>query len=187
MMPDTPRPTGEDAARSPAYSPAMLPVVARELIMRSAEDQRLTKEATARKLPHLLKQLRKCRRTNADALAGIVSTYGWPTVELVKEQASVAALMILLHATSLEQQLNCLDLIRAAVDRGDSPAIHLAYIDDQCNIAQRRKQLYGTCIDPASGAPYPIHDPSGVDARRKAAGMTTLAEQMSALRAGTHH
>ncbi|MFF1421087.1 DUF6624 domain-containing protein [Streptomyces sp. NPDC058280] len=155
--------------------------LARDLLRRIAEDSRLT--AAAQRLPasHLRRLLTRCHAENAEALRHIVTAHGWPTAALVGEDASTAALMILLHSDDLGFQLACRDLIAAAVALGDCPPIHGAYVTDRCAVSMGRPQVYGTRYTPL-GRPYPVVDPEGVDDRRRAVGLRTMADEQQALR-----
>jgi hypothetical protein len=155
--------------------------LARELLRRTAEDNELT--ARAQRLPgsHLRGRLAACRAANAEALRAAVGAYGWPTADLVGSDASTAALMILLHADDLPFQLACRDLIAEAVGLGLCSPIHGAYAADHCAVALGQPQAYGTKYSPL-GRPHPILDPEGVDARRQAIGLRTMAAEQQALR-----
>lgn len=163
------------AERTPAGA------LARQLLELAAEDNEMT--AAAQRLPgaHLRRRLADCRGRNAEVLRKAVAAYGWPTAGVVGAEASTAALMILLHADDLPFQLTCRDLIAEAVGLGHCPPIHGAYAADHCAVALGRPQSYGTKYT-SLGRPYPILDPEGVDARRRAVGLRTMAAEQQALR-----
>ncbi|MFG3259065.1 DUF6624 domain-containing protein [Streptomyces sp. NPDC048172] len=156
--------------------------VARDLLLRAEEDKRLSRIAIEKPSALHRQRLATCRRANAAALDHIVRNEGWPGRALVGEVASTAALMLLLHADDLAFQLRCRDLITAAVERGDCPRIHHAYIVDHCAVEQRIPQTYGTRVATKTALPYAIDDPESVDERRRAVGLPPLAEQTQALR-----
>ena len=60
------------------------------------------------------------------------------------------------------------------VDVGEVAAADYAYLYDRIAVAENREQLYGTQFN--GPEPFPIEDELNVDARRKAIGLSTLAE-----------
>ncbi|MFF7898675.1 DUF6624 domain-containing protein [Streptomyces sp. NPDC007920] len=158
-------------------------LVADELVCRAEADREVTREAGAVPTAERRRKVAACRRDNAGALAVIVRRHGWPTVEAVGAAASTAALMILLHAPDLDFRLRCRDLIAQATADGRCPAVHLAYIADDCAVELGEPQFYGTRINPATLRPYPVRRPQTLDERRRDVGLGPLEEQMRALRA----
>lgn len=169
-----------DDGADPGYG-QRLDVLEQDLLRRSAEDAALT--ARAQRLPaaHLRTRLAACRADNARALRAAVDTFGWPTGDLVGDEASTAALMILLHADDLGFQLTCRALITDAAEHGACSPIHAAYVRDHCAVEMGRPQPYGTRYTPM-GRPYPVDDPARVDERRLAIGLRTMAAERQALR-----
>jgi hypothetical protein len=171
-------PSDDPAPAAPAPGPAL----AAELLRRAEQDKDLMRQMQADPSPLRKHRLSQCHRDNAEALAAIVTRYGWPHADLVGTPASTAALMILLHAPDLGFRLTCRDLIARATADGHTPAIHLAYIADQCAVDLGRPQYYGTRINPATLHPYPIRHPESVDERRRDVGLGPLQDQLRALR-----
>lgn len=153
-----------------------------ELVRRASEDYQLMERAHAVPARHRRDLLTKCQRENAEALRTIVGRHGWPTADLVGEQASTAALMILLHAPDRGFQLTCRDLIAEAVEDGRCPVVHHAYIADHCAVEQGKPQFYGTRVDPRTLRPYPVVRPESVEERRADIGLGPLDQQTQALR-----
>ncbi|MFD7016676.1 DUF6624 domain-containing protein [Streptomyces sp. NPDC059928] len=175
----------ESTAQNPVDLTAAL---AKRLLELRARDAHLSHEAMA--LPEStsrLTALAKARVENGQTLNFIVQDGGWPSPEAVGDEASTAALQILLHAADRELQLTCRDLILASVQEGDSPAIHGAYIEDFCCVLEGRKQRYGTTFDPTLLRPFPIEDPDGVDELRRAVGLPPLEDQLQQLRGAAQH
>ncbi|MFD4480381.1 DUF6624 domain-containing protein [Streptomyces sp. NPDC058471] len=175
----------ESTAQNPMHAAEAL---ARRLLGLRARDARLSHEAVA--LPEStsrLTALAKARVENGQALKAIVQEGGWPSREAVGDEASTAALQLLLHAEDRQLQLACRDLILASVQEGDSPAIHGAYIEDFCCVLEGRKQWYGTKFDPTLLRPFPIEDPDGVDERRREVGLPPLEDQLRQLRGTAQH
>ena len=162
--------------------PAATAAAGRELLRRAADERELMRRARSDPGALARHRLARCRADNTEALRTIVRRHGWPTGPLVGEPASTAALMILLHAPDLGFRLRCRDLIADAMADGHSPAIHLAYIADQCAVDLGQPQYYGTRINPRTLRPYPIRRPQSVDERRGDVGLGPLQEQLRALR-----
>lgn len=171
--------TGTGAAEEQERQ-ALAQALADELLRRAAEDNSATAEAQRLPATHLRRALARCRAENAEALRSVVTAHGWPTAALVGADASTAALMILLHSDDLAFQLTCRDLIAEAVEAGLCSPIHGAYAADHCAVALGRPQSYGTRYTPL-GRPYPLLDPEGVDDRRLAVGLRTMAAEQRAL------
>lgn len=153
-----------------------------ELLGRAEQDRELMRLAQADPAPLRRHRLAQCHRDNAEALAAIVARHGWPHADLVGSPASTAAVMILLHAPDLGFRLRCRDLIARATADGHTPAIHFAYVADQCAVDLGQPQYYGTRISPRTLRPYPIRHPQSVDERRSDVGLGPLQEQLQALR-----
>ncbi|MBC2905271.1 hypothetical protein H4N64_27555 [Streptomyces sp. PSKA01] len=167
--------------------PALAAALATELRRRADQEQDLMRRAQAEPTPQRRHDIAACRHANTEALKTIVRNHGWPTTDQVGDPASTAALMILLHASDLDFQLVCRDLIAEAVLEGRCSAVHLAYIADHCAVEQGQPQFYGTRVSPETLRPYPIRQPQTLDERRHDVGLKPLAEQTKALRlvAGT--
>lgn len=99
----------------------------------------------------------------------------------------MAAWLVLQHCI-LDPELMrmALPLLGAAVDRGEAPPAHLAYLADRIRTLQGEPQLYGTqhdWDDAGQMSPLPMEDAEGVEARRGALGMESLAAHTFRLRA----
>jgi hypothetical protein len=153
-----------------------------ELLAMLAEDQRVR---TSEEVPADADDVDD---HNQARLAEIFDEHGWPGWSLVGEDGSTAAWAIAQHADlDLAFQERALDLLQAAVDAGDASGGDLAYLTDRVLVAKGEPQLYGTQWGSAAdGTPEPrtpIADAANVDARRAAAGLSTLAEYLEELEA----
>ncbi|MFF2655135.1 DUF6624 domain-containing protein [Streptomyces sp. NPDC058045] len=162
--------------------PSEAPGLACELLARAEEDRRLTRRAHPAATDLERRRIAQCRRDNTRALRKAVAQHGWPTTGLVGEQASTAALMILLHAEDVGFQLTCRDLIARAAADGDCPVVHHAFIADHCAVELGQPQFYGTRVDPKTLAPYDTRQLPTLDERRRDVGLGPLADQMRTLR-----
>ncbi|MGW0708434.1 DUF6624 domain-containing protein [Streptomyces sp. NPDC002643] len=159
-------------------------VLAAELTRRAEDERRLAHEARSAPTAEARGRITECRAGNGDALRAIVARHGWPTVDLVGDPASTAALVLLLHSPDLGFQLTCRDLIAEAVADGRCPAVHHAYIADHCAVELGQPQFYGTRVNPRTLFPYPVRHPETVDERRHDVGLGPLADHLRAVRSG---
>jgi hypothetical protein len=119
------------------------------------------------------------RTTNA--LAAIVAKHGWPGKSLVGKDGARAAWLVVQHSHDLAFQKRCLEMLEIAVAQGEAQAVEHAYLYDRVAVNEGRPQRWGTQFDSAN-KPYPIEDAAHVDERRKAIGLSTLAEYARFLR-----
>ena len=128
-------------------------------------------------------ELQRVRVTNTDRLRAIVAEFGWPGRTLVGEQGAEDAWLLAQHADhQLDSQRTFLEALQAAVDAGDAPARHAAYLTDRVAMNEGRAQTYGTQIAEVTngeGVPWPIRDPEQLDERRAGIGLPTFAEYVA--------
>lgn len=121
---------------------------------------------------------------NAAMLRAMIEQDGWPDAARVGEDGAEAAWLIAQHAIAQPDfQRSCLD----ALGNSDAPAWQAAMLEDRIRVHEGRLQLYGSSFDwDADGvmSPRPIEDPDGVDQRRAAVGLPSLAEAIERHRAG---
>jgi hypothetical protein len=113
-------------------------------------------------------------------LKQIVEQYGWPGITLVGEQGSDDAWLLAQHADrDPDFQRSLLPLLQHAVNAGDAPPRHLAYLTDRVLVAAGEPQVYGTqYIEDPDGQtlrPHPVTDPDNLDARRATVGLEPAA------------
>jgi hypothetical protein len=132
--------------------------------------------------PAVLERLTAVDADNQEWLRRVVEERGWPGRRLVGEGGATHAFLLAQHASDLDFQLRCRDLVAAAVDAGEAPRAQLAYLDDRIRMRQGLAQRYGTQIRlDADGRPVPfaIEEPEGVDERRREVGLGPLAEYVA--------
>lgn len=111
-------------------------------------------------------------------LKEIVDEHGWPTHDLVGEDAASAAWLVAQHAdfdVAFQQQAR--ELLREAVDDGQADPSELAYLDDRVQVNLGLPQTYGSQVRCEAGAPAPatpLADPALVDDVRRDVGLGTL-------------
>jgi hypothetical protein len=126
--------------------------------------------------------------TRTDRLAEILDEHGWPGWDLVGEDGSTAAWVIVQHADlDPELQQQAVELLRAAAEDGQASKGDLAYLEDRVAVAAGEDQQYGTQIrcDPGGDpvAATPIADEVNVDARRADAGLPPLDDYLAEMAA----
>jgi hypothetical protein len=119
-------------------------------------------------------------------LAAIFDEHGWPGWQLVGEDGSTAAWVIVQHADlDPEFQRRGLALLEDAVAAGDASPGDLAYLLDRVRVADGLPQVYGTQWTPDADGEWqprtPIEDEANVDARRAEAGLGTIDEYLEEL------
>ncbi len=84
---------------------------------------------------------------HGDRLGQIMAEYGWPTTEMVGEEAARAAWLIAQHADrQLDVQRRALQLMQQAASAG-AASRDLAFLQDRTHVNEGRKQTYGTQIE----------------------------------------
>lgn len=130
--------------------------------------------------------LQELHQRNAERLAGVIDRIGWPTAAVVGERAAGAAWLLAQHAIGDPSFFRrCAELVAAAARRDEIPARFSARMQDRIRVLEGRPQIYGTQFDwneAGEFAPCAIEDPDGIDERRLAMGLETLAEQTAAMR-----
>ena len=112
---------------------------------------------------------------NADRLAEILDSHGWPTTSSVGAEAARRAWLIAQHADrQLDLQRKALALMARAVQEGEANPAHLAMLRDRVLVNEGRQQIYGTQIAGVVDGvpvPWPCEDPERMDARRAEVGL----------------
>lgn len=118
-------------------------------------------------------------RKNTVRMKEIVKQHGWPGKSLVGKDGAHAAWLLVQHADrDREFQKRCLKLLTDAVKKDEAAGADLAYLTDRVRVGDKKKQVYGTQFRKVDGKwePYPIEDEVNVDRRRKAVGLSSMAE-----------
>lgn len=177
-----PHPSATATPSAGTLSPTSRTVLATELVGRAQRAAQLREAVAA--LPgaaHRRQEFTAACQLNSQALQLIVADHGWPTRDLVGDEAALAAVKILLHSNDQTLHHTCQPLIADAVSDGRCPPVIAAYIDDLCAVGQGQPQCYGTQIDGSLRRPHPIRDVQHVDARRHSVGLGPLNEHLAAV------
>lgn len=112
-------------------------------------------------------------------LEEIVDDHGWPSVQLVGEEANGAAWLILQHA-DIERQRRYLPFLRDAVGRNAALASNLAMLEDEIALVDTGEQIYGTEIKMVDDEVFvaPVGDPARLDERRASVGLPPMEEYL---------
>ncbi len=161
------------------------PALAKELIQMRAVDQKYRirygkmiqkgKRGTE-KFKKLVYKLIDIDRSNTARMQEIVAQYGWPTYDKVGRRGSNAAWILVQHADRNPVfQIQCLPLLKAAVDEAQASTVDYAYLYDRVQLAQGYKQKYATqsTTHPENDQPFfqPIEDEVNVQKNREAMGL----------------
>lgn len=145
--------------------------------IRQTRDHQETRNPSA--LPQLNRRLSEVEAKNLTRFKGIVAKIGWPGVSAVGQEAANAAWHLAQHADKDPFfQRKCLDLMKAAVRKGEASSTDLAFLTDRVLVNAGKPQLYGTqyVLKGDKRVPRAIKDPKRVDTRRKSVGLSPLAE-----------
>lgn len=172
--------TSRDGARL-AEEGATDPALQKELLALVAADQATRAQVTPATAHDraLWARIAKLDRHSTARMKAIIKAHGWPGTKLVGATAEKGAWLLVQHADHDRPfQRRCLALLKAAVKTGDAAPEQLAYLTDRLLVADGKPQRYGTQFYPDHGEmkARPIEDPTNLDARRKAVGLTPFAQ-----------
>lgn len=119
---------------------------------------------------------------NRARLKQIVAEYGWPTVAMVGQDGATAAWLIAQHADSDKAfQREVLALMEPLVQQGQASGKDFAYLYDRTHYPQRFG-TQGSCVSRTEWQPFEIEDIARVDERRRAVGLSPLAQYADAIK-----
>lgn len=136
-----------------------------------------------------VRMLEAIDRENLPRLKAILDEFGWPGVQLVGEEGADHMWLLVQHSDQdVAFQKRALALLKHAVEKGDAPKRHLAYLTDRVRVNEGEKQLYGTQVQivNAQVVLQPIEDPEQLDQRRAEMGLCPLEEYLKMLQE-MHH
>ncbi|MCM2388293.1 DUF6624 domain-containing protein [Streptomyces albipurpureus] len=120
---------------------------------------------------------------HGDRLGEIMDEHGWPTAELVGEEAGRAAWLIAQHADrQLDIQRRALKLLQEAVSAGSASPRELAFLRDRTLVNEGRSQVYGTQIagmKDGAPVPWPCQEPGRMDELRAEVGIEPFDEYVA--------
>ncbi|MEU1307858.1 DUF6624 domain-containing protein [Streptomyces cinnamoneus] len=108
-------------------------------------------------------------------LRQVFYAHGWPGVRVLDAVGAEAAWwIVLLCDRHTPFQREAQGLLEEAVEAGDAPARHAAYLGDRLQMHDGEPQTHGTqwvLHDDGSITLYPVTDPAGLAERRRAVGL----------------
>jgi hypothetical protein len=155
-----------------------------ELVAMAEEDQRVRAELAAdgSLFDGYHPTMQAVHDKNAARLTEIIEQYGWPGRDLVGEEGSRAAWLVLQHAIADPAlQRRGLVFLQDAVALGEVAAVEAAMLEDRIRFFEGRAQRYGTQFDwdeKGQLNPVPIEDEANVDDRRRLVGLGSLADDV---------
>lgn len=136
----------------------------------------------------LYEKQRELDSVNLAAIDGIITRFGYPSKARVGGLSTVP-FEVLRHCDE-PVKADYLDLVVGAGQSGDIPMNLVAVFEDRVLVSQKQPQRYGTQIwiefveDRKTGERYdsvylwPVRNPGSVEARRAAAGLDSLTDQL---------
>ena len=119
---------------------------------------------------------------HATRLAALIDAHGWPGRSRVGEEGARAAWLILQHAIRNPPLMRRgLTLLQGGASKGEVSPLDVAMLEDRIRTFEGRPQRYGTQFDwdeHGRLSPLRLEDPAGVDARRRAIGLGSLAKDL---------
>jgi len=157
-----------------------------ELVRLGREDQAFRDKfgaAAARNDTAYGRQLMATDSARTKRLREIVQAYGWPGRRLAGKDGATAAWLILQHSPSTEFQEALLPTLWADAERGEMAKADIAMLTDRVLVHTGHPQRYGSQFSVQNGRLIPdsIEDLPGLEARRTAVGLPSMAEYVRML------
>jgi KDO2-lipid IV(A) lauroyltransferase len=161
-----------------------------ELLAMDAEDQAVRAQLVreGRLFGGYEPRMEAVHRANAERLAAIVDSHGWPGRTHAGEDGAAAAWRVAHHSIATPAlQRRFLGLVAEAAARGEATPLQAAMLEDRVRHLEGRPSLHGTLLDwDGAGrlSPGPVEAPEGLDARRAAVGLPPMAEALASANRG---
>ncbi len=131
-------------------------------------------------------EMEKLHSSNAAVLNEIIDTIGYPSIDLVGEEASDAAWLVIQHAIGQPDFMRkCKEMLEISVNKNSANKINLAYLTDRIAVLEGKQQLFGTQFDWDENGELSANlfdDLQSVNQRRKSIGLNSLEEQTKIIR-----
>ena len=167
------------------------PALRKELLHRVEKDQKIrdewVKKGVKRVDKSLSARMNAIDSANTARMKEIVRQYGWPGPELVGQDGTDAAFLLVQHADH-EFQKEMLPFVKKEYQAGKLQGQFYALLLDRVLVREGKPQIYGTqakSFDKWKGKEpvlQPIEDEAGVDQRRAAVGLPPLSEYLQSLK-----
>lgn len=157
--------------------------LSKELVKTAITQSNLLKEVVAKDQSNKSdrEKLHKLYTKDTARLCQILKTSGWPTTQLVDENAVRAAYYILRNSLSFELQRDLLPVIVAVVKKDPSQKSEFAALIDRLRVSAGQKQLFGTQSASEDGfiVIFPVEDEANLDARRAEFGLEKMDQNIN--------
>ncbi|HYH46293.1 MAG TPA: DUF6624 domain-containing protein [Thermoanaerobaculia bacterium] len=183
---------GSDIQAQTTSAPSVAnPALRQELLDRFKQDQAIRDEFIKKGVenpdPAVMARMKATDDANAERIRAIVRQYGWPGPELVGQDGTSAALLLVQHADHALQK-EMLPLVEKAYKKGELAGQSYALLLDRVLIGEGKPQVYGTQAKrlqewkEREPVLEPIADEANVDKRRAEVGLMPLAEYLVILK-----
>lgn len=136
-------------------------------------------------------QMEKVHLRNARRLKELIETNGFPTIQLVGEEACTAAMKIILHAISWPDFMRAQEeTLQDLVSQKQVPRTLVACLVDRIRFYEGRKQVYATNADWDENGILRItdvEDPDNLNNRREAMGLPAIDSLVITPMDGEYH
>jgi Family of unknown function (DUF6624) len=158
------------------------PTLRQELLQRVEQDQAIRNELIKKGIEHpdesVLARMKAIDAANTERMRAIVRQYGWPGPELVGQDGTDGAFLLVQHA-DLAFQKEMLPLVEKSYKSGKLSGQSYALLLDRVLVGEGKPQVYGTQVKEWKGKEpvlQPIEDETNVDKRRAEVGLFPLSE-----------
>jgi hypothetical protein len=178
---------GNISAQTTNSQSAANPTLRQELLQRVEQNQAIRDELTRNGVEHLnpsvLARMKAIDAANSERMRAMVRQYGWPGPELVGQDGTEAAFLLVQHA-DLAFQKEMLPFVKKSYKSGKLSGQRYALLLDRVLVGEGRPQVYGTQakLKGQDFVPDPIADEANVDKRREEVGLPPLAEYLKVLK-----
>lgn len=136
-------------------------------------------------------QMEKYHIKHAERLKTLIEKYGFPTIEMVGEEACAAALRLILHAISQPEFMRAQETVLIDLAKQNQvPKRYVAVLMDRIRFYEGRKQIYGTNADWDENGVLrvtPIEDEARVNERRRSMDLEPLENLVINSMTGDYH
>ncbi len=167
--------------KNPDYARLLLRVIMKDQAFDYQLDMAKARYAKTGEVPHwyypIAAQKKKITTENFKELKKLLKKYGWPRYDQVGKLAADAPLLVINHHPEDSVRVAYLPMVKKACESEQGSCLEYAKIYDRILVNQGKEQWYGMQFRYGSNRqlePFPVADPSGVDARRKAIGLEPL-------------
>src|SRR5580765_5883849 len=164
------------------------PTLRQELLQRVEQDQAIRNELIKKGIEHpdesVLARMKTIDAANTERMRAIVRQYGWPGPEVVGQDGTEAAFLLVQHA-DLAFQKEMLPLVEESYKSGKLSGQSYALLLDRVLVGEGKPQVYGTQVKEWKDKEpvlQPIEDEANVDKRRAEVGLFPLSEYRELLK-----